>query len=114
MSDDNPFSEAQFKTLKYHPGFPSRFAGIDEATGFCRRFFPWYNTEHRHGGLSMLTPHAVHHGQGQAVLDQRQRTLEAAWAKNPQRFVHGQPQAGDLPKAVWINPPDNTTLDTAQ
>ena len=114
VSDDNPFSEAQFKTLKYHPGFPSRFAGIDEATGFCRRFFPWYNTEHRHGGLSMLTPHAVHHGQGQAVLDQRQRTLEAAWAKNPQRFVHGQPQAGDLPKAVWINPPDNTTLDTAQ
>ncbi len=114
ISDDNPFSEAQFKTLKYHPGFPRRFDGIDEATAFCRRFFPWYNTEHRHGGLSMLTPNVVHHGHGQAVLDRRQRTLEAAWNKNPQRFVHGQPQAGALPEAVWINPPDDTTQETAQ
>lgn len=114
VSDDNPFSEAQFKTLKYHPGFPGRFASIDEALGYCREFFPWYNTEHRHGGLSMLTPHDVHHGEGQAVLDQRQRTLEAAWAKNPERFVRGQPKAGKLPQAVWINPPENTTREVAQ
>jgi len=63
VSDDNPFSEAQFKTLKYHPGFPRRFTSIDHATGHCRSFFPWYNTEHRHGGISMLTPHDVHHGE---------------------------------------------------
>ena len=109
VSDDNPFSEAQFKTLKYHPGFPSRFQGINEAIEYCRTFFPWYNTEHRHGGISMLTPHDVHHGQAAAKLAQRQRTLETAWAKHPERFVRGQPKAGALPEAVWINPPNLTT-----
>jgi putative transposase len=109
VCDDNPFSEAQFKTLKYHPGFPGRFQGIDEASGYCRSFFPWYNTEHRHGGLSMLTPHDVHHGHAKAVLEHRQRTLEAAWRRHPERFVRGQPSAGALPEAVWINPPSSTT-----
>ena len=109
VSDDNPFSEAQFKTLKYHPGFPSRFQGINEAIEYCRTFFPWYNTEHRHGGISMLTPHDVHHGQAAAKLAKRQRTLETAWAKHPERFVRGQPKAGALPEAVWINPPNLTT-----
>ena len=106
VCDDNPFSEAQFKTLKYHPGFPTRFDGLNAAIGYCRTFFPWYNTEHRHGGLSMLTPHDVHHGQATAKLAQRQRTLEAAWAKHPERFVRGQPKAGALPEAVRINSQD--------
>ena len=106
VSDDNPFSEAQFKTLKYHPGFPSRFPGIDEAIAFCRSFFPWYNTEHRHGGIAMLTPDDVHHGRAAAVLEQRQRTLEAACAAHPERFVRGIPKPSALPEAVWINPPD--------
>ena len=115
VSDDNPFSEAQFKTLKYHPGFPSRFPGIDPAIAFCRSFFPWYNTEHRHGGIAMLTPDDVHHGRGKAVLAQRQLTLEAAWADHPERFVRGIPRPNPLPDAVWINPPaTSTTGDLAQ
>ena len=109
VSDDNPFSEAQFKTLKYHPGFPRRFTGIDHATGHCRSFFPWYNTEHRHGGISMLTPHDVHHGQAPAVIAQRKRTLEAACAAHPERFVRGTPKPSPLPDAVWINPPETST-----
>ncbi len=106
VSDDNPFSEAQFKTLKYHPGFPGRFPDIEQAKAFCRTFFPWYNSEHRHGGIAMLTPDDVHHGRAQAVLTQRQRTLEAAWAAHPERFVRGIPKPNPLPEAVWINPPD--------
>ena len=106
VSDDNPFSEAQFKTLKYHPGFPGRFTDIAAAIAFCRSFFPWYNTEHRHGGIAMLTPDDVHPGGAQRVLEQRERTLRLAWSKHPQRFVHGTPKPQPLPKEVWINPPD--------
>ena len=109
VSDDNPFSEAQFKTLKYHPGFPGRFTGIGHATGHCRSFFPWYNTEHRHGGIAMLTPADVHYGRAQAMLEQRQRTLADAWAAHPERFVHGIPEPRPLPEAVWINPPETST-----
>ncbi len=109
VSDDNPFSEAQFKTLKYHPGFPGRFLACEHATGYCRSFFPWYNTEHRHGGISMLTPDDVHHGRAQTVLAQRQRTLDAAWAAHPERFVRGLPKTHPLPEAVWINPPETST-----
>ena len=105
VSDDNPFSEAQFKTLKYHPGFPGRFDDIHAAVAFCRTFFPWYNHEHRHAGIAMLTPRDVHHDRAQRVLEQRQRTLQDAWAHNPERFVHGPPKPQALPKAVWINPP---------
>ncbi len=105
VSDDNPFSEAQFKTLKYHPGFPGRFLDIDTAIAYCRSFFPWYNTEHRHGGISMLTPDDVHHGRAPTVLAQRQRILEAAWNAHPERFVRGIPKLRPLPQAVWINPP---------
>ncbi len=105
VSDDNPFSEAQFKTLKYHPGFPGRFADIGAAIAHCRSFFPWYNTEHRHGGIAMLTPHDVHHGRAQDVLAERQRTLDAAWADHPERFVRGTPKPSPLPEAVWINAP---------
>ena len=89
VSDDNPFSEAQFKTLKYHPGFPGRFHDIGAAIAFCRTFFPWYNTEHRHGGIAMLTPDDVHHNRTQSVLEQRGRTLQAAWTRHPERFVRG-------------------------
>ena len=97
VSDDNPFSEAQFKTLKYHPGFPGRFRGIDHATAYCRSFFPWDNTEHRHGGISMLTPHDVHHGRAQAMIEQRRRTWKThgphtqnvlfAGVQNPVHFL---------------------------
>ena len=115
VSDDNPFSEAQFKTLKYHPGFPGRFRDITAAIAFCRTFFPWYNTEHRHGGIAMLTPDDVHHHRTQSVLDQRGRTLQAAWTRHPERFVRGIPKPDPLPEAVWINPPvTSTTGETAQ
>ena len=109
VSDDNPFSEAQFKTLKYHPGFPRRFTDIHHATGHCRSFFPWYNTEHRHGGISMLTPHDVHHGLAPGVIAERKRTLKAAWAAHPECFVRGTPKPSPLPEAVWINPPETST-----
>ena len=115
VSDDNPFSEAQFKTLKYHAGFPGRFHDITAAIAFCRTFFPWYNTEHRHGGIAMLTPDDVHHHRTQSVLDQRGRTLQAAWTRHPERFVRGIPKPDPLPEAVWINPPvTSKTGETAQ
>ena len=115
VCDDNPFSEAQFKTLKYHPDFPGRFGSIDQAKVYCRRFFPWYNTEHRHGGIAMLTPDDVHHGRADRVLAKRQQTLDAAWAAHPERFVRGRPKPRSLPEAVWINPPITpTTGDIAQ
>ena len=100
-----PFPKAQFKTLKYHPGFPGRFDDMTAAIAFCRSFFPWYNTEHRHGGIAMLTPDDVHHHRAPEVLAQRQRTLQAAWTLHPERFVHGTPKPDPLPQAVWINPP---------
>ena len=105
VSDDNPFSEAQFKTLKYHPGFPGRFDDIAATTTFCRSFFPWYNTEHRHAGIAMLTPHDVHYGRASQVLDKRERTLRLAWNRHPERFVNGTPKPQSLPQEVWINPP---------
>ena len=115
VSDDNPFSEAQFKTLKYHPGFPGRFEDITAAIAFCRSFFPWYNTEHRHAGIAMLTPDDVHHHRAPDVLAKRGRTLQAAWALHPERFVHGTPKPAPLPEAVWINPPaTSTTGETSQ
>ena len=112
VSDDNPFSEAQFKTLKYHPGFPGRFDDIHAAVAFCRTFFPWYNHEHRHAGISMLAPGDVHSGSAERILEQRQRTLQEAWPRNPERFVHGPPKRQALPKAVWINPPTEEKTST--
>ena len=114
VSDDNPFSEAQFKTLKYHPGFPGRFTDQDAATAHCRSFFPWYNTEHRHAGIAMLTPDDVHHGRASDLLEQRQRTLSEAWNRHPGRFVGGEPKCPQLPGAVWINKPENPTSEMAQ
>ena len=100
-----PLLRGAVQTLKYHPGFPGRFHDITAAIAFCRTFFPWYNTEHRHGGIAMLTPDDVHHNRTQSVLKQRGRTLQAAWTRHPERFVRGIPQPDPLPQAVWINPP---------
>ena len=105
VSNDNPFSEAQFKTLKYCPQFPERFGSIEDGRAFGQVFFPWYNQEHRHSGLGLLTPAVVHFGQAAIVRAQRQQVLAAAFAAHPERFVNGRPQPADLPTAVWINPP---------
>ena len=105
VSDDNPFSESQFKTLKYRPEFPDRFAGFDQALDFCGEFFHWQNHEHHHWGLGLLTPAVVHFGQAEAVLAARQAVLTAAHAAHPERFVRQPPQPLPLPREVWINPP---------
>ena len=105
VSNDNPFSEAHFKTLKYCPLFPERFGSIEDARAFGQHFFPWYNDEHQHSGLGFFTPAVVHFGQAPAVRAQRQHVLAAAYARHPERFVNGQPQPAALPTAVWINPP---------
>ena len=105
VSNDNPYSEAQFKTLKYRPGFPDRFASIAEARAVCRDFFRWYNTEHRHSGIGLLPPEVVHYGRAQAACDARAQVLAAAHAAHPERFVHKPPQPPRLPTAAWINPP---------
>ncbi len=105
VSGDNPFSEAHFKTIKYHPTFPGRFPDIHNAIDFCRSFFPWYNHEHRHGGIAMLTPDDVHHGRANKVIERREQTLQHAWSQHPERFVHGIPKPHSLPTKVWINPP---------
>jgi putative transposase len=104
-SNDNPFSESQFKTLKYRPEFPKRFGSIQDARAFCRSFFPWYNTEHYHSNLGLLTPQAVHHCQGEAITEARAEVLSAAYHAHPERFVRRPPTPLKLPDAVWINPP---------
>jgi transposase InsO family protein len=106
VSDDNPYSEAQFKTLKYHMEFPDRFGSLEDARSFVRGFFAWYNNEHRHSGIAMLTPATVHAGQADAVLDARHRTMLGAYAATPERFIHGAPKRAELPKSVWINQPN--------
>jgi putative transposase len=105
VSNDNPYSEAQFKTLKYRPGFPDRFGSLEHGRSFCGDFFPWYNTEHHHVGLGLFTPHDVHHGLAAAKREQRARVLAAAFAKNPERFPNGRPSPRPLPTEAWINPP---------
>ena len=108
VSNDNPYSEAQFKTLKYRPDFPARFGGIEAARAFCQAFIPWYNTAHRHASLGLLTPEAVHYGRAAAVRAARQQVLHAAYATHPERFVRRPPQPPPLPAAAWINPPRPT------
>ncbi len=109
VSDDNPFSESQFKTLKYRPAFPDRFEGFDHAKGFCQVFFNWYNHDHRHSGIAMLTPEQLHYGEAEAVLERRRLVLEAAFRAHPERFVNGLPKVTSPPRAVWINPPSKET-----
>jgi putative transposase len=105
VSNDNPFSEAQFKTLKYRPAFPARFGSIQDARAHGHDFFPWYNTAHRHSGLGLLTPYDVHHGLAEARVAERAVVLAAAYATHPERFHAGRPQPPARPTEVWINPP---------
>jgi putative transposase len=105
VSDDNPYSEAQFKTLKHHPTFPDRFGSIQDARAFCQGFFGWYNVEHRHSGIGLLTPADVHHGRAEQITLARGVVLEGAYAAHPERFVRKPPQPPRLPEAVWINKP---------
>lgn len=106
VSNDNPFSEAQFKTLKYRPDFPRQFDSIEAARAHCQRFFVWYNNVHRHGGLGLHTPSDVHHGNAGAVRKQRAVILSAAYAAHSERFVNKPPEPPKIPTNSWINPPD--------
>jgi putative transposase len=104
-SSDNPYSESNFKTLKYRPEFPARFDDIEHARNHCRAFVDWYNHAHRHSGIGLMTPAAVHHGTAQALHQQRARVLDAAYARHPERFVGRAPVPPELPTAAWINKP---------
>jgi putative transposase len=106
--DDNPFSEAQFKTLKYRPNFPERFASLEHARAFLREFFAWYNTAHHHSRLALLTPHDVHHGLVDQRISRRAAVLDAAYAAKPERFVRRAPTPRRPPETVWINPPEQS------
>jgi putative transposase len=110
-SNDNPFSESQFKTMKYRPTFPERFANIEQARAFCRTFFPWYNHEHRHSGIALLTPADVHFGRAETIRAQRAVTLNAAYADHPERFVQNPPVPMVLHVASYINPPELTSAN---
>lgn len=105
VSNDNPYSESQFKTLKYTPGFPKRFGSMQDARAFLTKFFDWYNHEHHHTGIALMTPAAVHHGRVQDVLAIRAAALAKAYEAHPERFVQGAPQPQRPPEQVWINKP---------
>jgi len=107
VSNDNPYSEAQFKTLKYRPDYPDRFGAIQDARGWARGFFDWYNFQHHHTGLGLLTPATVHYGQAENVHNDRQHILQTAFDAHPERFVRGLPCPPELQKAVWINKPND-------
>jgi len=105
VSNDNPYSESQFRTLKYRPDFPGRFGCCEDSRAFCHQFFPWYNNQHRHSGIAMLTPAMVHFGQTQEVLAKHQSVLDEAYRLHPERFVHHPPKTQSPPAQTWINPP---------
>lgn len=105
VSNDNPYSESQFRTMKYRPAFPARFGSIADARSFAVDFFEWYNENHHHSGISLLTPSALHHGRAPAVLAQRQSVLDAAYLTHPERFVNHPPKSHPAPTEVWINKP---------
>ena len=105
VSDDNPYSEAHFKTLKYRPDFPAMFGSLEDARAFCGKFFDWYNYDHYHSGIALLTPASVHDGQASEVVLQRNQVLQAAFERNPVRFKNTLPAAQPVPSAAWINPP---------
>ncbi len=112
VSDDNPYSESHFKTMKYRPDFPERFGSIEDARSFSRRFVDWYNDEHRHSGLGLLSPSVVHHGLAEETVEKRAEVLAAAYLAHPERFVHRPPQPPPVPREAWINKPktpDNNT-----
>ena len=113
VSNDNPYSEAHFKTLKYRPDFPDRFGSQLHAVSFLRGFIHWYNDDHCHSGIALLTPANVHFGKAPQILAQRQEVLTAAYEKHPERFVRRPPRPPELPKAVWINQPtEEETIKT--
>ena len=111
VSNDNPYSEAQFKTLKYRPDYPERFGSLPDARSWGRCFFAWYNDRHHHTGLGLLTPADVHHGRAETVRQKRQAALLRAYQAHPERFVKGAPVPAKLPEAVWINPPKDSSHD---
>ena len=111
VSNDNPYSEAQFKTMKYRPDFPKRFGSIMDARVWAREFFTWYNEEHHHSGLGLMPPRAIHYGEGEALRRQRAQVLAIAYAAHPERFVRGKPMLPSLPEAVWINKPKEVGTD---
>jgi len=114
VSDDNPYSESQFRTMKYRPEFPDRFGCIQDSRVFCQEFFQWYNEEHRHSGIALLTPAVVHFGDTQAVLAHRQIVLDAAYRRHPDRFVRRPPKPMPLPSEVWINKPASSGQTTKE
>ena len=111
VSNDNPFSEAQFKTLKYRPDYPDRFGSLADARSWARGFFAWYNDRHHHSGLGLLTPADVHQGRAETVRKSRQAVLQRAYQAHPERFVKGAPVPAELSEAVWINPPKDNKAD---
>ncbi len=114
VSNDNPFSESHFKTMKYRPDFPGKFNSMSEAREFCRSFFNWYNKEHYHSGIGFLTPESVHYGFADDVLEKRRTVLIEAYKKNPKRFRNRKPVLKNRPKSVWINKPDNIENELLQ
>ena len=108
VSDDNPYSESQFRTMKYRPEFPDRFGCIQDSRAFSQGFFRWYNEEHRHSGLGLLTPAMVHYNQTALILERRQTVLDAAYRDHPERFVRHAPKPAAVPTEVWINKPLNS------
>lgn len=105
ISNDNPYSESQFKTMKYRPEFPDRFGCIEDARKFCVDFVSWYNKEHHHTGIGLMTPEMVHYGLADEITHNRNITLDLAYKKHPERFVRKRPEPRKLTEAVWINPP---------
>jgi putative transposase len=112
VSNDNPYSESQFKTLKYRPDFPRRFASIEAARAHCQVFFPWYNHQHRHSALGLHTAADIHHGRAHTVQAARAHVLTAAYTAHPERFVRQPPAPPQLPAASWINRPDQKETAT--
>jgi putative transposase len=111
-SNDNPYSESQFRTMKYRPEFPDRFGCIQDSRAFCQTFFLWYNDDHRHSGIGMMSPAMVHYGAAFAVREHRQLVLDAAYRDHPERFVRRPPTPPQLPQEVWINKPPNSEQET--
>jgi putative transposase len=112
VSNDNPFSEAQFRTMKYRPGYPTRFGSLLDARAWARDFFQWYNFKHHHSGIGLLTPADVHYGRAPEVQLARQTVLERVYQQHPERFVRGLPHPPEVPTAVWINPPKPDLQET--
>jgi putative transposase len=108
VSDDNPYSESHFRTLKYRPRFPERFGSVQDARGLCPGFFHWYNEDHRHSGMGLLAPAVVHYGLAPAAIEQRRAVLDAACSAQPERFMHRPSRPVPPPKEVWINKPQQT------